>query len=199
MTSRQDYAIAALVGFLTGVFAVPTLVNLGVSSWPLLMALPLVVTLLFLAGLWIAGFISRWLAFLPQLAKFAEVGILNSAIDFGILNLFSAATGIISGIVVGGVNIPGFSVAVLNSYFWNKFWVFKGREGAMRDFPKFMAVSIGGLLLNSGVIVLATTYISAPAFLGGTAWLNLAKILATLLVFVWNFLGYKFLVFRKSV
>ncbi len=198
MLNKKDYAIAALVGFFTGAFAVPTFVNLGFRSWPVLMLLPLGVSLLFSAGVWFGNFLSRWLAFMSQLGKFAAVGFLNTAIDFGILNLLSAATGVTSGFIVGGVNMPGFGVAVVNSYFWNKFWVFRGREQALRDFPKFLAVSLAGLLLNSGIVVFMTTYVPAAFGISNTAWLNFAKILATGLVLVWNFLGYKFLVFRSQ-
>lgn len=197
MSEKENYLIGALVGFLTGVFAIPTLVNLGLRSWPVLMLLPLAAALLFSLGVWFGSFLSRWFSFFAQLSKFAAVGFLNTAIDFGVLNLLSAATGVTSGFIVGGVNAPGFGVAVINSYFWNKFWVFRGREEAVRDFPKFIAVSVAGLLLNSGVIVLLTTYVPAPSTFGEAAWLNFAKFFATVLVFVWNFLGYKFLVFRS--
>lgn len=199
MLGKQDYLIAALVGFLTGVFAVPTSINLGVRSRLILMLLPLAVALLFALGVWLAGFLSRWLSFFAQLSKFAAVGFLNTSIDFGILNLLSAATGVTSGFVVGGVNVPGFSAAVINSYLWNKFWVFRGREQVLRDFPKFFAVSFAGLLLNSGIIIFMTTYVPAAFGIGNAAWLNFAKVLATALVLVWNFLGYKFLVFRSQI
>lgn len=199
MSDRENYLIGALVGFLTGVFAVPTLVNLGVHSWPVLMLLPLGVSLLLALGVWFGNFFSRWLAFTAQLGKFAAVGFLNTAIDFGVLNLLSAATGVTSGFIIGGVNTPGFIVAVINSYFWNKFWVFRGREEAVRDFPKFIAVSVAGLFLNSGIIVLLTTYVPVPSTFGSAAWLNFAKFFATVLVFAWNFLGYKFLVFRPKI
>lgn len=197
MFNRQDYAIAALVGFLAGVFAIPTLVNLGLRSRPILVVLPLAVPALFFVGMRVAAVLSRWLPFMTQLGKFAVVGLLNTAIDFGVLNLLSAATGVTAGLVVGGVNVPGFSIAVLNSYFWNKFWVFRGREGALHDFPKFIAVSVVGLLLNSTIIILATTYVPTFPGLSSALWLNFAKVLATLLALVWNFLGYKFIVFSK--
>lgn len=196
MFNRQDYAISALVGFLTGTFVIPTLVNLGIRSWLILIPLPLAAAIVFFIGIWFAGVLSRWLAFLSQLGKFIAVGFLNTTIDFGVLNILSVATGITSGFLVGGVNVPGFIAAVINSYFWNKFWVFRGGGGAATDFPKFIAVSVGGLLLNSGVVVLATTYVPIFPGFGSSAWLNSAKFFATVLVFIWNFLGYKFLVFR---
>ena len=77
------------------------------------------------------------------------------------------ATGITSGFEIGGVNAPGFAVAVINSYFWNQFWVFKARirgEGMFHDFPKFLTVMLIGLTLNSGIVFSLTTYV--PPFFG---------------------------------
>ena len=81
------------------------------------MALPLIAPILFVIGFWVGKFLARWFAFFEQLSKFIVVGFLNTAIDFGMLNLLSATTGITSGIVLGGVNVPGFSVAIANSFF----------------------------------------------------------------------------------
>ena len=39
--TKRDYAIGALVGFLTGVFAIPVLVNIGVDNKVLLAVVPL--------------------------------------------------------------------------------------------------------------------------------------------------------------
>lgn len=198
MTSKTDYAITALVGFLVGVFAIPTLFNLGVRQPFLLAALPIVVPPVWIFGVWLGAFLSRWISFLAQFSKFAAVGFLNTAIDFGTLNLLSAATGVTAGLIIGGVNIPGFTIAVFNSYFWNKLWVFKDREetNIFADLPKFLLITFIGLIINSGIIVIGTTY-AAPA--GGYApnvWLNLVKVAATAISLVWNFVGYKFLVFN---
>lgn len=201
MITKIDYSIGALVGFLAGVFLIPTLINLGLRTQWILMAVPLVVPPVFAMGVWVSGILARRLSFFAQLGKFIAVGFLNTAIDFGILNLLSMATGITSGFVIGGVNAPGFAVAVMNSYFWNQFWVFKGRsegEGMFHDFPKFLTVMLIGLALNSGIIFFLTTYVPPFFGLAGTAWLNVAKAFATAIVLGWNFLGLKFLVFKPQ-
>ncbi|MBI2121985.1 MAG: GtrA family protein [Candidatus Sungbacteria bacterium] len=199
MISKLDYSIAALIGFLAGVFLIPTLINVGLRTQWILMIIPLVIPPVFALGVWISGILARRLAFMAQFGKFVAVGFLNTAIDFGILNLLSMATGITSGFVIGGVNAPGFAVAVINSYFWNQLWVFKGKnagEGMFHDFPKFLTVMLIGLAINSGIIFALTTYIMPPFGLGETLWLNVSKAFATIFVLVWNFLGLKFLVFR---
>ncbi|QQG45162.1 MAG: GtrA family protein [Candidatus Sungiibacteriota bacterium] len=199
--SKVDYYIAILVGFLTGVFVLPTLFNLGLRERIIFLALPLAVPVIFVAGIWVGGFVSRWFGFFSQLSKFAAVGFLNTAIDFGVLNVLSILTGVTGGFILGGVNVPGFSLAVINSYFWNKFWVFRDRteKGVFEDFPKFLAVTLLGLLLNSGIVVFITTYVPPILPVGQDVWLNIAKAAATAVALVWNFVGYKFLVFRTKV
>lgn len=200
MITKQDYAIGALVGFMAGIFALPTLINLGLRELGILALVPLVVPPLFVLGIWLTKFLSRWLAVMAQFGKFAAVGFLNTAIDFGVLNILSMITGVTAGFVLGGVNIPGFILAVSNAYFWNKFWVFRDREGGvLSDFPKFLAVSLLGLLINSGTVVVLTTYLPLLLGLAGATWLlNIAKVIATVVSLAWNFFGYKFLVFRST-
>lgn len=199
MITKIDYYVVSLIGFLTGVFAIPTAINLGLRQPLILLVLPIVFPLLFILGLWVVSFLSRFLPSFVQFGKFAAVGLSSTAIDFGILNILSLATGVTAGFILGGVNIPGFGVAVINSYFWNKFWTFKvGREGGLfHDFPKFLAVAVVGLVLNSGIVIFATTYLQPLFSLSAQSHLNIAKVMATLLVLVWNFLGFKFLVFKK--
>lgn len=205
MLIKQDYYIAALVGFLVGVFAVPTLVNLGYHNRVILMALPIAVPFLWAFGVWLGGFLARWIPFFAQFGKFVAVGFLNYMIDSGILNLLSVATGITAGVNVGWINMPGFLVAVINSYFWNNVWVFKSgaRHNELQDFTKFFLVTLIGLGINSGLLVIFTSQIGH--YIQG--WLplvdkrqilNIAKVAATVLSLIWNFIGYKFFVFRGT-
>ncbi len=205
---KIDYALAGLIGFFAGIFAIPVIYNIynplsgilrhGHNPFVLL-ALPWVVAIAALIGIFIAGFLGKKFPFFIQFAKFAVVGVLNTAIDFGTLNLMSIITGVTSGIVVGGVNVPGVSLALMNAYFWNKYWVFSHRDNGknvLQDFPKFLLVSGIGVIVNSGIVIFATSY---PLLaVNPKTWLNLAKASATVFSLVWNFLGYKFIVFRSS-
>lgn len=197
---KTDYFIASLIGFFVGIFVIPTAYNLGSREPVSLLALPWVAAALWFLGMWLGGLLGRRVAVIPQFAKFVAVGFLNTAIDFGILNLLSRLSGITAGFIVGGVNLPGFLVAVFNSYLWNKIWVFKDRgpEPLFADFPKFFAVTAIGVLINSGIIISLTTYIPPMLGLGPSQWLNAAKVAATIITLFWNFSGYKFLVFDQS-
>ena len=200
MITKNDYLIGALVGFLSGIAAIPTAFNVGVHSAAKLLALPWIGAVAFVIGIWIAALLSRSMPFFVQFSKFIAVGFLNTAIDFGVLNLLSRVSGVSAGLILGGVNIPGFVVAVSNSYFWNKFWVFENKNGGklFDDLPKFLAVTLIGIFINSGIIILVTTYIPSMFGLNKALWLNLAKAGATVLTLIWNFSGYKLFVFRSS-
>lgn len=201
MLTKQDSYIGALIGFLVGVFGMIVLVNVEFKSLPVILALPWITAVVFAIAVMIGAMLAKRMAIFTQITKFVAVGALNTAIDFGILNALSLLTGITNGVVLGGVNIPGFVVAMFNGYFWNKFWVFSSRNkesGLFADFSKFLAVSIGGLLVNT-IVVIAITGIFG-SFLGtnGKLALNVAKLCATVASMVWNFVGYKFLVFAKK-
>ncbi len=198
---KIDYLLGALVGFLAGICVIPTAYNLGVHSAAKLLLLPWAVALVFAAGMWVAGVLALRMSFFTQFSKFVAVGFLNTAIDFGMLNLLSRISGVSAGFILGGVNIPGFIVAVSNSYFWNKLWVFQERnrgESLFQDFPKFFAVTAIGLLMNSAIVIAVTTYIPPVSGVSRALWLNLGKAGATVVTLIWNFAGYKFFVFRQK-
>lgn len=195
---KQDYAISGLIGFFAGIFAIPVLMNLGHRDPFVLLALPWVLAIASAIGAIIAGYLGKKMPFFNQFAKFIVVGVLNTTIDFGILNTISLITGVTGGVVVGGVNLPGVALALVNAYFWNKYWVFKHRDdkGALGDLPRFLLVSAIGITINSGVVILATSY---PVMsLDAKTWLNIAKAIASVSSLAWNFLGYKFIVFRTA-
>ncbi|MBI5147641.1 MAG: GtrA family protein [Parcubacteria group bacterium] len=133
-----------------------------------------------------------------QLMKFGVVGVANTLVDFGVLNLLTYLTGIYSGAGVFFFNLVSFSAAVTNSYFWNRYWTFKaGGEAAGVQFLEFIVVSVIGALINSGILFALTTFMVPPAGLSSPIWLNVAKLSATAVSMAWNFVGYKFIVFKK--
>ena len=194
---KIDYALSGLIGFFAGIFAIPVFINLGYRDPFILLAMPWVVAVASVIGMLIAGLLARTFPFFHQFAKFTIVGLLNTAIDFGVLNIISLVTGVTGGLIVGGVNVPGVALALTNAYFWNKFWVFSRSDGngILNDLPKFLLVSGIGIVINSGIVILATSY--PIVFVNAKTWLNLAKVGATVFSLVWNFLGYKFIVFRS--
>jgi putative flippase GtrA len=161
--------------------------------------LPVVFPFLFLLGVLAGNFLSRIKKIFLQLARFGEVGVLNTLIDFGILNLLIWQTGITGGWAIAPLNAASFLCATTNSYFWNKFWTFEeSRKASGRQFSKFLVVSGIGIGINTGIMVAGTVLFSPMFGISPAGWANIMKILATLVSMVWNFLGYKFVVFKDE-
>ena len=135
-----------------------------------------------------------------QFLKFALVGVLNTAINFLVLNLLSHLFGVTKGEAVIGISIVAFTVATANSYFLNKRWSFQDKTGgdSGRKLSLFLIVSLIGLAINSGTVYLITTYTRPMFGLSGTLWLNAAAVVATGISLIWNFIGYKIFVFKHS-
>jgi len=151
-----------------------------------------------LIGIFVAYFIGRKFAFVFQFFKFAIVGVANTAVDFGVLNFLMWLTKTYGGTMIVALNSISFLVAVIHSYFWNKFWTFKTREKTKtgKEFLQFLVVSIVGILINGAIVYIITTWISPLT--GEEVWANIAKLVATVVSLAWNFIGYKFIVFKKK-
>lgn len=133
-----------------------------------------------------------------QLVRFGMVGLLNTLIDLGILNLLIFLTGVATGWQFSAFKGISFAVAITNSYFWNKFWTFRDRDKVgVGEISQFVAVGIGGFFVNVGV---ASFVVNAISPIGGASemvWANVGAIFAVGFSLVWNFIGYKFIVFKK--
>lgn len=217
---KKNLIYSSIVGFLTSWFLIFVIKNpfieefkglasLGDKIWWLLLIMPL----LFFIGMLAAAFISRIISVFLQLAKFAEVGILNTAIDFGILNLLIWLTGITGGWAIAPLNATSFLCATTNSYFWNKFWTFKKTqpdkplpsekdfnikeaEKSKNKFLQFFAISVVGFGINVGTASIIVNFISPSFGLSSQIWANIGAIVAAFTGMTWNFLGYKFIVFK---
>lgn len=136
---------------------------------------------------------------IKQLAKFIVVGGINTGIDFLVLNIEMILTGITSGPSMLILNSISFSAATTNSFFMNKRWTFED-SGNKKDgvkFSQFLIVSIIGITINGGVVYLITSFVDPLFGLNPQLWANVAKLFATGISLVWNFIGYKFIVFKK--
>ncbi len=74
-----------------------------------------------------------------------------------------------------------------------------GNINSHREFVVFVIISLVGLLINSGVVIIASNYITENAIhiTNADTLKNVAKAFATIFSLIWNFLGYKLIVFKK--
>jgi putative flippase GtrA len=134
-----------------------------------------------------------------QFSKFAIVGVLNTVVDFLVLNALLWATGIREGLGLLALNTVAFTAALLNSYGLNKRWTFRdrGRDREAAKFSQFVVVSLCAAVLNGATVSGISSWIAPPFGLDPLLWVNVAKAVATALTLLWNFVGYKFIVFRR--
>ena len=86
-------------------------------------------------------------------------------------------------------NACGFSLAVINNFYINKYWTFKSRSGVSSyQFVSFLCVSLLGLFLNTLLLVLFNKYLGLNFYI--------SKLIAIFIVFVWNFIANKKFTFR---
>ena len=195
----KDFLLSSLAGLITGILAIPIIKNLELPIPVAVFVLPPAIAILFGVGVAIARWLGQWLRWLFQFSKFVATGFMNAAVDFGILNLLIYLTGIAGGggyIVFKGAS---FIVANINSYIWNRAWVFSGRAPSTdkrNEYVQFLVVSVVGLLLNVSAAVVVVSAIGPQFGMSAKAWANMGAAAGSATGLLWNFLGYKFIVFR---
>lgn len=202
---KIDLLLALIIGEVCALIMVLIARNLAVevpgiaAIMPYVNYLLVVFPLVCAIGLIFAYFAGRFLPVVYQAAKFVLVGGLNFLIDMGVLNFLVFFTGISAGLAQSGFKAASFLVAVINSYFWNKFWTFKrdSAESAGKEFLQFVIVSIIGFAINLGVDYAAVNMMSPFGGMLPKTWAQLSAMFAAIAALFWNFLGYKFIVFEK--
>ena len=113
--------------------------------------------------------------------KFGVVGVIATVIDFGIMNLLHYGLGL--NILIA--NTSGFIVSLIFNYVASMKYVFAHKEGMSRrrEFIIFVVLSVIGLALNDGIVLALNAGLGLEA--------NIAKICATALVMVYNFVTRK--------
>jgi putative flippase GtrA len=198
--SRNDLLFGAINGAMFGAMAAIILANYNaLSVHPILIFLFFVI--LATIGIGIGWLLSRLFAsFFFQLAKFGAVGAANFSVDIGVLNLLMLLTQIASGPFFTLFKAISFVAAVTNSYFWNKHWSFgdKSRNDIQKEFSQFFLVSVIGALINISTSHILVNIIGPLGGINEKLWATLAAAIAAVIVLSWNFLGYKFIVFKNE-
>lgn len=133
---------------------------------------------------------------LRQLFRFGMVGVVNTGVDLTVLNLLLVLEPAgRSGWLYSLFKTLAFLVAVTNSYLLNRHFTFKSqRETSSQQVMQYLAISIVGLLINVGVASSVASYVHPPEVLA-PYWPSIAALSGIPLGLVWNFLGYRLIVF----
>jgi putative flippase GtrA len=148
-----------------------------------------------------------------RFAKFLVVGTTGFVVDFGVFNLLLKA-----------LNFPpvlaqaiSFTLAAINNFLWNRYWTYPDSRSKpiLRQFGMFFVLSVIGLLIRtpifaffSGPMVALVETMQYGVFAGlidfitGTLnisieqlGLNLALVIAVLVVLFWNFFSNRFITY----
>lgn len=151
-----------------------------------------------------------------QFVKFCIVGASSTVLDFLTFNLALSL-----GLPPVYAVVAGFLVGVSNGFYWNRRWTFADRQGHVgKQGSLFVATNLIGLFLNiavtTGALVLAAHLhltrteitpqmaVHLVLFRDKTGQgfsrlaLNAAKLCATVVVTLWNFMASKFITFKES-
>ncbi len=118
---------------------------------------------------------------IAQIMKFGVVGVVATIIDFAVMNLLYYVLGL--DILVA--NTAGFVISLIFNYLASMKYVFAHKEGMSRkrEFVIFVVLSVIGLVLNDGIVLALKGGLGLEA--------NIAKVCATALVMVYNFVTRK--------
>lgn len=209
---KKDLLFSILLGLLIGVLAMPVLKAIKSDLYEKihLMIIPLFLIAAPL-GMLIANFIGRKVSIIWQVAKFGVIGVLNTLVDWGVLAflifLFRKYFSIEStdlffaGLTFYSIHkAVSFVIANINSYYWNKYWTFASRvvQKTKAQFLQFFVVSVVGFGINVGIASYVFKSISPIAGLNFDQWGIIGAAVGSIAGLVWNFAGYKFIVFKEN-
>lgn len=131
-----------------------------------------------------------------ELCRYIVIGVMNTLVNAAVYNALIFSTGIAQGKAIILFSLIAFVVTVINAFFWNKFWVFKGNQGkAHKQFAVFWIVTTCTALLNAGIIHVIVNTIGAPVGISPKVWANVALAVTIPVAFICNFFGIKLFVF----
>ncbi len=153
MTSKKkDYILAAFAGLIAGVIAWKILLYLDFPSlyeisfaW-LIFYLPFIM----MAAVWMGYRLGRYASFFNELGKFSTIGFMNATVDYGILYLLIHIFNKPAGLYYVLFKSISITLAIINSYVWNKYWVFvdKIKPVTLKEIYKFFKVYVYAIIAN---------------------------------------------------
>ena len=124
-----------------------------------------------------------------QTLKFGLVGVMNTAIDWGVYFLLVSASLPISLNPVLA-KVLAYLSGTANSSFINHRWTFRSLKEIQKIILPFLLVNIFGTMLNAGTLYGATVILKFEEPTG--------LVFATAVAFIWNFAISKLVIFRAS-
>jgi putative flippase GtrA len=153
---------------------------------------------------------------MQRFLKFAVVGTVGAAVDFGIFNLLlllewlaNASVRLPFRLTVTEAGLAGatsFLMAIISNFLWNRFWTYPDSRSKpiLTQFLMFLGINVAGLLIRVPMLELLSDPLGrlasrvAPMLAAGTAaslGKNAALALAVIVVMFWNFFVNRYLTY----
>lgn len=197
---KIDIILAVVCGLAVG-FVAADFLTAGEAELSLakLFFLLVFLSLVSLACLWATEILSGNFLFIFQAAKHLLVGAFVTVVDLKVFEfllamlLFSFPAGSIAAKAIS------FLFATIVKYLGNKYWAFQKneRENLHKEAFYFFIITLVGLGIDISVFYWLTEISGTAYGFGLSLWLKLSVIIAGASAALWNFAGYKFLVFKK--
>lgn len=146
----------------------------------------------------------RYQRSMRQFLKFSVTGAFGAVVDFGTYNILTRGLGwttiyFVAGYEVIAANLVSVFLAVASNFLFNKYWTFRNTDKAIvKQWSGYFVLNLVTFVLNQ---VLTSYFAFRVAFFGslfGDMKDNAAKVLAIGIILFLNFLGSKFLIFRRT-
>lgn len=194
---KSDFIISLAVGEATALYFVFGLKE--IFSFLPVWVLPIAFPILAIVCLWIAYLIGRKIKVIWQIAKYLLTGVYATLIDLVILGILTVVFNTEIALINVGFKCVSFVTATTAKYFGNKYWAFdeRNKERTTTEFATFFLVTFVGLAINAAVFYFVAYKIGVQYDLSFQTWKNISAIIAAFISFAWNFIGYKFIVFKQ--
>ena len=181
---RRDFIFALICGLSIAWIATDFFRNYGLLFF---IGLPI----LSVVGLWLANLIGKRFLFVKQAAKFCLAGGFADVVDIKLFQLLFWLTPF-------SLTFKAFSfiVSTFIKYWADKYWSFENynKETIGREIIQFFIVAIVGSILDVAIFYYLT---KIKVGISASLWVELSIIIAAIATGLWNFLGYKYIVFKK--
>jgi putative flippase GtrA len=137
----------------------------------------------------------RFHGFVSEVAKFGAVGLVNTVLDYAVLNLLLS---------IGPLKakVASTIVATTASYVMNRQWTYNNRDraGVRREYVLFFALNLAGLAIQLAVLGVAKYGLGFTEHGGGDdrLALNLFNALGIAVAMVFRFWAYRTFVFKPA-
>ncbi|WLR41538.1 GtrA family protein [Bacillus carboniphilus] len=119
---------------------------------------------------------------MKRFIKFGTVGIFNTLITICSFILFLNIG--IHYIVANGLS---YGLGVLNSYYWNRNWVFGSNSKHLSLISKFIVVNLVTLCFNTGILFIFVNHFHLHPILSNIVAVGMGLVINFLLNYKWTF------------